>query len=341
MKVLNLVYPEKSEIKFHDGLGNVGKTAKFPDGQQNIVINSDLEEDSIKSFWAVPGSSQSAFKSNVMQKYTIKQVNNIVLIKSRLNNWLDLELIACAVASLRELGVEEIHLYVPYILGGRSDRKFGEGGNNYLKDVICPIINSLNFKSVTCVDPHSDVLEACIKGFRKESNSFLVDDTISRLYGDSGECKWEDRFILISPDAGASKTIYKLAEQIGYKGDIITCSKDRGVDGKLTKTVVPIKINGGPSKIGYYMSKDYIIIDDICDGGATFINISKELKNQGVTGKIYLIVTHGIFSKGIKELSQYFDGIYCTNSYKDITNIEFDGINTKDYKGFLKQLNLF
>jgi phosphoribosylpyrophosphate synthetase len=48
-----------------------------------------------------------------------------------------------------------------------------------------------------------------------------------------------DRFIFIAPDGGSLKKIYKLAEQIGYKGDIITCSKDRGKDGKLTRTKVP------------------------------------------------------------------------------------------------------
>lgn len=120
-----------------------------------------------------------------------------------------------------------------------------------------------------------------------------------------------NRFILISPDAGASKKIYKLAEQIGYKGDIITCSKDRDTDGKLTKTVVPMGKH-------WISNKDIIIIDDICDGGATFINIAKELKSNGFKNKIYLIVTHGIFSKGFKELSQYFNSIYCTNSYQDI-----------------------
>ena len=72
------------------------------------------------------------------------------------------------------MGIQEISLYTPYIMGARSDRKFEEGGNNYLRDVICPVINSLNFKTVTCIDPHSDVLEACIKGFRKESNLRLV-----------------------------------------------------------------------------------------------------------------------------------------------------------------------
>ena len=136
-----------------------------------------------------------------------------------------------------------------------------------------------------------------------------------------------DSFILVSPDAGASKKIYKLAEQIGYKGDVITCSKDRDIDGKLTMVNVPIAFDAFTSK-----KADFIIIDDICDGGATFINIAKNLKNR-VKGKIYLIVTHGIFSKSFGELSQYFDNIYCTNSYKDIK-----GEASPQY---VKQLNVF
>jgi ribose-phosphate pyrophosphokinase len=83
-------------------------------------------------------------------------------------------------------------------------------------------------------------------------------------------------------------------------------------------------------------NKDYIIIDDIIDGGQTFINIAKELKSKPLKGKIYLIVTHGIFSKGFAELSQYFDGIYCTNSYSDIENL-VGGAYTKNFK----QLNIF
>ena len=36
--------------------------------------------------------------------------------------------------------------------------------------------------------------------------------------------------------------------------------------------------------------------------------------------KNYLFVSHGIFSAGFEELSDYFEKIYTTNSYKDITN---------------------
>ena len=152
MKILNLVYPDKSDIKYNK--------IQFPDGQQQVIIGM--------------GGKVTYTSSSPIQ------------IKSRLNNFEDLELIICSTKSLRNLGVKEIHLYVPYFLGSRSDRQFEQGSNNYLKDIICPIINSLNFESITVLDPHSDVLEACIKGFRKESNLELVKfglNTIFITYG--------------------------------------------------------------------------------------------------------------------------------------------------------------
>ena len=151
-----------------------------------------------------------------------------------------------------------------------------------------------------------------------------------------------DRFILIAPDGGSLKKIYKLAEQIGYKGDIITCNKDRDVGGNLTKIFVPVSPHYSDSL------KDHIIIDDICDGGATFINIAKYLKekysnmnDENMKGKIYLIVTHSIFSKGFSELSKYFDGIYCTNSYSDLKfHPSINDIIGPSEK-LVKQLNVF
>lgn len=303
MKILNLTDNETSDIKF--------EVSKFPDGQQQVkILNLPYE----------------------YIDYGQIEINEIpvVQIKSRLNNFKDLELIICATKSLRNLGVKHIHLYTPYFLGSRSDRKFEKGSNNYLKDVICPIINSLNFESVTVLDPHSDVLEACLNNFKKIDNTQLVDEFLSSNYGDEN-VKW-DNFILISPDAGANKKIFKVAEQIGYAGDIITCSKSRDENGKLSRVEVPYSYRN-------HGDKDMIIIDDICDGGATFINIAKELKENSnrkpFKGKIYLIVTHGIFSKGFEELSKYFDGIYCTNSYKNICEIEYN----REFN--VKQLNVF
>lgn len=297
MRTLNLVNQETSHVKW--------KVSNFPDGQRNIVFDMD-------SVIRIP-----------------------TLIKTRLNNWADLEILTCAVASLRGAGVDCIHAYIPYFLGSRSDRKFEKGGNNYLKDVICPVINSLKFSKVTVLDPHSDVLEACLNNFEKQSNEDFVKWSLSEIY-DYDSDEGNSRMIMVSPDGGALKKIYSIAEAIEFEGDIITCSKSRDIKGKLTKIEVPMVASFKD------FQKDLIIIDDICDGGNTFVNICKAAVNQGFNGKKYLIVTHGIFSKGFEELRKYFDGIYTTDSYSQYdpeTYITQDSL--VKIKDLVKQMDVF
>jgi ribose-phosphate pyrophosphokinase len=278
MITLNLISLEKSKIKY--------KISKFPDGQQQL----QFEDTQI----------------GLIKGYTNPNFDYQIIIKSRLNNFNDLELICCAVASLRELNIEKIHLYTPYFLGSRSDRKFEEGSNNYLKSVICPIINSLNFKSVTVMDPHSDVLEACLNNFNKINNFALVDDALSYIIGEGGE----DQIVLVSPDAGAYKKVFDVAKEFNIE-KIITATKVRDMKtGNILHTEIPV--------LDQHNNLKYIIIDDICDGGRTFVELAKAIKAGRPTAKIYLIVTHGIFSAGYDQLSEYVDRVYTTNSYKDI-----------------------
>jgi ribose-phosphate pyrophosphokinase len=142
---LNIVNQENSDIKF--------LLQNFPDGQKNTVI--DLK--------------------------TIRRTNQEIQILTRLNNFIDLEILICITKCLNNLGFNKLHLYNPMMLGSRSDRKFEEGSNNYLKDVICPIINSLSFNSVTITDPHSQTLEACITNFKEISNQNLVKFAINDI----------------------------------------------------------------------------------------------------------------------------------------------------------------
>ncbi len=283
MQILNLTAPATSEIVF--------QISKFPDGQQQVFIDPI-------------GQWFSSRKDGIQ-------------ISSRLNNFKDLELIICSVASLRNLGVKEIHLYVPYILGARSDRKFEYGSNNYLKDVICPILNSLILSSITVLDPHSDCLEMGLNNFDKIDNCKFVKWALMNI---NNKPTAQDNIVFVSSDGGALKKIYKVSDYVHFRGDVITCSKSRGADGKLSNTIVP----------EFDLTKDVVIIDDICDGGATFINIAKEIMTRKFIGKIYLVVTHGIFSKGFGELQQYFEAIYTTNSFQDI-----------QAEPFVKQLNVF
>ncbi|MFY7909906.1 MAG: phosphoribosyltransferase family protein, partial [Emticicia sp.] len=115
---------------------------------------------------------------------------------------------------------------------------------------------------------------------------------------------------LISPDGGALKKIYKVAEYLGGI-EVVEASKSRDVKtGKLTGfKVYHDDLEGS----------DCLIVDDICDGGGTFIGLADELKKKN-SGKLYLAISHGIFSKGFDELSQCFTQIFTTNSFKYIDN---------------------
>jgi ribose-phosphate pyrophosphokinase len=292
MSILNLAYPENSPIEF--------KISQFPDGQQTI----DLLD------WS-----------------SIERYTDPVMIKSRLNSFRDLELIICATQAIRNVTNKEIQLYVPYFLGARSDRKFVEGGVNYLKQVICPIINRQNYSKVITVDSHSDVLEACLNNYEKISNAQLAKWALSDIDNKDGA---QDRTMIVSPDAGALKKIYDIAKTFGIK-NVVTAGKIRDiVTGNIVKTELPQMNLDGIEQI--------VIFDDICDGGRTFIELAKVIKEQ--TDKpIYLVVTHGIFSAGLLELSKHFNGVYSTNSVKDINVEEYSDFIVDKY--FLKQLNIF
>ena len=318
--MLNLVNP-------NDILSFKYEISRFPDGQQSLRL---IEE------------GYNTFNSLKENPYGIT-------IKSRLNDFRDLEIIICATQALKEVGVQRIKLYVPYCVGARSDRKFMEGGINYVKHVIAPIINSQSYEQVIIMDPHSDVLEACINNFVKVDNIRLVEFAFKDYFLSKGFETWSgsnfENVRLISPDAGALKKVFHVADTVKYRNEVIIASKHRNLEtGKIDYTNVPMSVNDA--------DKDVFIIDDICDGGRTFIEVAKavnEVRKLSSSvhpdnhGKNYLIITHGIFSAGFDSLGEYFDGIYCTNSVKYIT----DGtiVNTfskhKTIHSLVKQLNVF
>ena len=57
--------------------------------------------------------------------------------------------------------------------------------------------------------------------------------------------------------------------------------------------------------------KTILIVDDICDGGATFVQLADKLKEQGAES-VSLFVTHMIASKGLQALA-IFENVYYIN----------------------------
>jgi ribose-phosphate pyrophosphokinase len=238
------------------------------------------------------------------------------LIVSSMSNSSEIMMTLLATNALKNLFPEaKFDLFMPYIPYARQDRIMVEGEPESIK-VFANILNSFNFNKVFVLDPHSNVSSALINNVKILDNSIFVREAfedIKTLHSEEVE-----NIVLVSPDAGAEKKIYDIAKKIDVN-DIIFGSKYRDVKtGKIIKT----------SFIGDVKNKICVINDDIIDGGATFVELSNILKNAGAK-KVYLVVTHGIFSKGIDGLKM-LDGIYTTNSIR----------NFEEYSPFVKTLDL-
>lgn len=191
-------------------------------------------------------------------------------------------------------------LFMPYVPYARADRVFVDRSDFGLQ-VYANVLNKLNFDKVIVVDPHSDVAPALINNCKVISQADVIGtDPITALF-----CTKD--FLLVAPDAGSLKKIGKVAERL--KRDVVVLGKDRDVaTGNITNT----RILGDSSVVS---GRDCIIVDDICDGGGTFIAAANALYSAGAAS-VELYVTHGIFSRGFEPLQQAgFTRIITTNSF--------------------------
>lgn len=221
-------------------------------------------------------------------------------ITHRIKSFNDLGLIIMAADALRRMGMRKLHLVIPYFPGARQDRLMVTGEPLSVK-VYAEIINSLKFDTVTIYDPHSDVAPALIDNVKVVNNH----DFIRQVLGDIGK-----DVKLVAPDSGALKKIYKLSEYLGGMG-VVECTKSRDV---VTGKLSGFRVQGGDLE-----GADCLIVDDICDGGGTFAGIASALKSKGA-GRLYLAVSHGIFSKGFDVFTEHFATVYTTNAFRDVDN---------------------
>ncbi|MCR9288775.1 MAG: ribose-phosphate diphosphokinase [Bacteroidetes bacterium] len=220
-----------------------------------------------------------------------------ITITTRIQHFNDLGLLLIAVDALKRMGIQYLNLVLPYFPAARQDRVMVVGESLSVK-VYADIINAQNFQKITVFDPHSEVTPALLNNVQVVSNHAFVSQCLQH----------EKDYILVSPDGGALKKVYALSQYLGGK-TVVECSKKRNVQtGELSGfTVYEEDLK----------NQTCVIVDDICDGGGTFLGLATELKKKNC-GRLILIISHGIFSKGLVDLMTSFDKIYSSNSFKEV-----------------------
>lgn len=217
-----------------------------------------------------------------------------VWIETAIRTPTELFQVVLATQVLHQQRFNDVYLDVRYLMGARMDRAI-DAQQPLTLSVVARILNGSGFSKVRILDVHSPTATELLWG----STNVLPHAIINRLRRQLNDP------VIISPDKGAVARVTALAGN-----DIVYCEKTRDrYTGKLSGFTIK-----NPSAV---RGRECLIIDDICDGGGTFVGLAKELRAAGATD-VSLYVTHGIFSKGLplENISQ----IFTTDSYFDTTN---------------------
>lgn len=239
----------------------------------------------------------------------------------------------------------DIYLLMNMLPYARQDRN--TGNTSVSNKVFIQMLNGLGFVKIMVNDIHSDASrvlfddgllqeqkqEDCFvnlikqKQMDKEKYPTQSEKEKKLIHAFSQSHLFDENehlIVLISPDAGAYKKVFDVGNKINQINPslqplIITAQKHRDLQtGEITHTHINLIDELARNKPNYLNKKVCLmVIDDICDGGRTFIELAKaiekdiELHNGDSSQFIKILyVTHGLFSKGKQILNEHYDFIW-------------------------------
>ena len=277
-----------------------------------ITLFNKTEDNPIDvKFWPFPDGERGC-KIELEDESLLLEEEHVFLIRVDFrssDDLIDLLLLNNAIRNMFVLASKiDLVVHIPYFPYARQDRVMSPGESLSLQ-VAVDLIKSCDPYAVIVHDPHSDVLAGMFKPGQLivVPQEHLIDFDVSENVPT----------YLVSPDAGALKKIYKIAKK--YNLPVIEASKIRDVS---TGNIVGTKVEN----LGITDKVDLIVVDDIIDGGKTFIELAKELKKVYNINRLVLVASHGIFSKGLDVLEDY-DMIYVQNNMSDYDLDAFNNVS--------------
>lgn len=200
---------------------------------------------------------------------------------------------------------EKAVLEIPYLPGARADHpeELVYGARVYAE-----FLNSLKVDHIVCFDSHSMVMPSMLHKWSMIPSTALVRHYIVGKADVGGPQRYQG---IIAPDKGAVKRASQVAKACHLP--LYKAEKHRDPDtGKLSGfSCEPLPETG-----------KFLVVDDICDGGGTFMGLAE------ATGlpieRLGLYVSHGVFSGNAQNLFAYYDEIWTTDSLDTAERFIFD-----------------
>ena len=108
------------------------------------------------------------------------------------------------------------------------------------------------------------------------------------LFNNMSITEKQDKYIVVSPDAGATKRTLRFAQNMQLNTIIMHKQRNYEKENTIDNTI----LIGDTTNL---KNKTAIICDDMCDSGGTLIKVIENLQKNGIQNVI-VIITHGIFS---------------------------------------------
>jgi ribose-phosphate pyrophosphokinase len=222
----------------------------------------------------------------------ITEYENLV-IESRFPSSQDLMEILLVYNAINEYTAYDgsVTLLLPYLPYSRQDRVCYPG-EAFALSVLAKMLDTQRRAKdkVVTWDAHSDVSEKVFHGMNFTNVS--VESLIERFLKIG--VTFDPETVVIAPDKGAWMRASLAARAIGSREVIYTQKVRDPDDGSITA----MTFGSDESNETDLQGKHILIADDICDGGRTFIELAKRVREFN-PASITLYVTHGIFSRGL------------------------------------------
>lgn len=199
---------------------------------------------------------------------------------------------------IRSKGIWNITLQLPYIPNARQDR-VKKPEDIFTLKYFAELINSLEFKKVVVLDPHSYVSEALFDRLEIRTPKAYVEQVLERLTEGGAE-----NIMMFYPDEGAMKRYANMFDK-PYAFGIKKRDWSSG-------EILGLEVSGQAELV---KGSCVLIVDDICSKGGTFYYSAKALKELGAK-EVYLYVSHcenSIFQGEILK-SDVIQRVYTTDS---------------------------
>lgn len=226
------------------------------------------------------------------------------IINCRIRNGEDLFILAQLCDILNRMDVVwELRIW--YLMSMRMDRVINFNESFSLK-VVASIINALNPRCVGLFEAHSQRSLQLLNHSFDIRNTPMIEFMSSKL----------NKSIFCFPDKGAAER-YREYEQ--FSNIVLSKKRDLNTGKILGMEVTRLNI----------LDEQYdeiVVLDDLCDGGSTFILCAEKLRELYPDKKLILYVTHAVNIEGLKRVSKVYNEVHISESYSSYNGINIDNL---------------